>query len=487
MNRRIVLQMVGQIVRLEGVLLCLPLIVSLLYTEWLTAASFGITAAIALAVGFAMVLISRPRTQALFAKDGFVIVAAAWVLLSLIGALPFVFSPMLGGNVGIPSYVDAVFETVSGLTTTGASILPDPAVLDHGLLFWRSFTHWIGGMGVLVLIMAIVPSASGRSIHIMRAEMPGPVVGKLVPRIRDTAKILYLLYIGFTLAEIILLVCGDMNLFESVVHAFGTAGTGGFGIRASSIGGYSAYSQWVIAVFMLLFGVNFNLYYLLLVRRFRQVVRSGELWFYLAIVGVAATVITLNIWPLYQNVAEVLRLSSFQTVSFLTTTGYGTANFNAWPGLSRAVLFVLMFLGGCAGSTAGGLKLSRVMLLIKTIRRDLRRMLHPRSVGVVQIEGKRVDDRTLHGVASYFALYMGIILITFLLLCFEPFALETNLTAAVSCFNNIGPFLSLTDDVSSFAAYAPFSKLVLSLAMLMGRLEIYPMLFLLTPSTWKKV
>ncbi len=468
---------VGRMVLLEAGILLLPLLVSVLYRET-CAWAFVLTVLLAAIVGLPITLFCKPKNSLIYAKEGFVIVAMTWLAFSAIGALPFVFS----GE--IPSFADAFFETVSGLTTTGASILRDVESMSHGLLFWRSFTHWIGGMGVLVFIMAIAPDVSGRPMHILRAEMPGPVVGKLVPRIKDTAKILYLIYIAMTVLETVLLLCGGMSLFESVLHAFGTAGTGGFGIKADGLAGYNAYLQWVIAIFMLLFGVNFNLYYLLLIKRFRAALHSSELATYLIIVLVASGVITFNIYPLYHNVGEAVRQSVFQVASITTTTGYSTADFNLWPGLSKAILFMLMFVGGCAGSTAGGLKISRVMILIKNIKRQLRHMLHPRSVGTLRMEGKPLDEDTVSGVSAYFALCMVCMAAVFLLISFEPFDLETNLTAAVACFNNIGPGLGAVGPAGNFAAYSAFSKFVLSAAMLLGRLEIYPLLLVCSPSAW---
>jgi len=481
MNRRMIAYMVGRILQIEAALLLLPLLTALLYTEWRVALAFLATAAIAAGVGTLLtLLIGKKRDRTIFAREGFIIVAFAWILMSVIGALPFVFSRE------IPSFVDAFFETVSGFTTTGASILTDVEAMSHGLLFWRSFTHWIGGMGVLVFIMAIFPSESGRSIHIMRAEMPGPIVGKLVPKIRDTAKILYLIYIGMTALLTILLLCGGMNLFESLIHAFGTAGTGGFGVKADSIGGYSPYLQWVITVFMLLFGVNFNLYYLILIRRTRSALKSSELWCYLAIVGLSVAAITANISPLYGTLSESIRHAAFQVSSIMTTTGYSTVDFNLWPSFSKTLLVVLMFIGGCAGSTAGGLKVSRVMLLFKSIRRDVKRMLHPRSVAVVKLEGKAVDEPTIHGSTVYFAVYSAIFFVFLLLLSLEPFDFESTFTAVSACFNNIGPGLGAFGPASSFAAYSPFGKLLLSAAMLLGRLEIFPLLIAFSPSTWTK-
>ena len=472
-----ILNTVGLMLKVEAALLLLPAIAALIYAEsclW----SILISAAISLAAGFALTLLSRPKSQVIYAREGFITVALAWVAVSAVGALPFYISRE------IPSYIDAFFETVSGFTTTGASILTNVEVMSRGLLFWRSFTHWVGGMGVLVFVMALVPSVTDRSIHIMRAEMPGPVVGKLMPRARDTASILYKIYVGMTLAQIILMWAGGMPLYESIVHAFGTAGTGGFGVKADSIAGYSPYLQWVITVFMLLFGVNFNLYYLLLIRRFRAAAQSSECWYYLGIVGVSIALITANILPMYESFQEALRLSAFQVASIVTTTGYATADFNLWPQFSKAILLLLMIVGACAGSTGGGLKVSRAVMLFKTVGREIRHLLHPRSVNSVRFEGKQVDGATLKGVSSYFALYIICILAICLILSLEPFDLETNLSATLACFNNIGPGLAAVGPASNYAAYSPLSKLVLSLAMLLGRLEIYPLLLTLIPTTW---
>ena len=469
--------MIGQIIKLEAVLLVLPLAVSIIYRER-CALSFLITALASLFVGFAVTLISKPGNRLIYAKEGFVIVALAWLALSAIGAVPFVLS----GEVR--SYADAFFETVSGFTTTGASVLTDIEGMSHGLLFWRSFTHWVGGMGVLVFIMAIIPSVCDRSIHILRAEMPGPVMGKLVPKLKQTAKILYLIYIVMTVLEMILLLCGGMSLFDSALHSFATAGTGGFGIKGDSIASYSPYLQWVIAVFMFLFGINFNIYYLLLVRRFRSVLKSTETWCYIAICLISVSIITGNIYSIYGNLPDSVRASAFQVASLVTTTGFSTADFNLWPGLSKGILLILMFIGGCAGSTAGGLKVSRVVMMIKMIRREFMKMIHPRSVSAVRIEGKKVDDTTLNGVNVYFALYMVIYFAVFLLLCLEPFDFETNFTAVAACYNNIGPGFGAVGPMGSFSGYSAFSKIVLSATMLLGRLEIYPLLFALIPSTW---
>lgn len=479
MNRKMIFYTVGKIALIEAALLLLPAAVALYYGEACFSA-IVVSVAISALFGGALVLFSRPSDNAIYAKEGFVITALAWIVLSLIGALPF----FLSGE--IPNFIDAFFETVSGFTTTGASILTDVESMSKGLLFWRSFTHWIGGMGVLVLMVALFPSDSGRSIHILRAEMPGPIVGKLVPKAKDTAKILYLIYIVMTAVMTILLIVGGMPLFDSVVHAFGTAGTGGFAIKADGLASYSPYLQNVITVFMVIFGINFNLFYLILLRRFKSVFKNGELWCYLGIFAAATAIIAVNIYPTYGSVEEAVRLSAFQTSSIMSTTGYVTANFDLWPGLSRSVLFILMFIGGSAGSTAGGLKVSRVIMLFKTMRKDLKYRLHPKTVSTVRYEGKTLDKATVLGVGSYFILYSVLFLLVFFILSFGPFSIETNLSAAASCFNNVGPGLGAVGPALSYASYSWFSKLLLSVAMLFGRLELYPMLFLFTPAVWKK-
>ena len=481
MNRRMIFYMIGKIITLEAVLLMLPLLVSLCYQEMNCVSAFSITIIISTAVGIAMSLIFKPSNKVIYAREGFVIVTFAWIFLSLLGCLPFILS----GE--IPDFFDAFFETVSGLTTTGASILRDVEALSHGTLFWRSFTHWLGGMGVLVLIMAILPSDNGRAIHIMRAEMAGPVVGKIVPKIKDTAKILYIIYFVLTFAEFVLLLIGQMPVFDSAVHAFGTAGTGGFGIKADSIGGYSPYLQWVITIFMVIFGVNFNLFYLLILRKFKPVFTNRELWFYLGIMLAAAGIITYSIYPIYNSFSDSVRHSCFQVASIVSTTGYSTADFNLWPDLAKGVIFILMFLGGCAGSTAGGLKISRVIIMLKAIIRDIRHMLHPRSVETVKFEGKPLEPAIMNSVTTYFALYIVLMACTFIVLCFEPsFDLQSNLTASISCCNNVGPGFGLVGPMAGYGGYSGFSKLVLTFAMLFGRLEIYPILLSLYPRTWRK-
>ncbi len=479
MNRRMIFNTLGKIISLEAVLMILPLAVAMIYNEssWL---AFLITIAIAAVLGGAMMLFSKPRDSVIYAKEGFITVALSWIALSLIGALPFFIS----GE--IPSYVDAVFETVSGFTTTGASILTNVEAMGKGMLFWRSFTHWMGGMGILVFVMAIIPNISERSIHILRAEVPGPVVGKLVPRIKDTAKILYLIYLVMTCVEIVLLIAGGMPIFDSIVHSFGTAGTGGFGIKADSIGSYSSYLQWVIAIFMLIFGINFNLYYLVLVKKFRTAIKSMELWTYIGIILVSTVIIAFNIYPTLNNVADTLLHSFFQVSSLITTTGYATQNFDLWPSLSKAVLLILMFVGGCAGSTAGGFKVSRVVIIFKKLKSEFKRLLHPRSVKVITFEGKKVEEQTVNSVFVYLGIYMICLLATFLFISVDGFSMETNFSAAVSCFNNIGPAFGKAGPALSYAEYSVFSKIVLTISMLLGRLEIFPILIFLTPTSWTK-
>jgi len=478
MNRRMVLYTVGLIILLEAALFLLPLAVCLIYKEWDCALAFLGAIGLSAVTGGAFAYFSKPRSRRIYAKEGFAITSFAWLGLSVFGALPFVFS----GE--IPSFTDAFFETVSGFTTTGASILANVEELSHGTLFWRSFTHWIGGMGVLVLLIAFLGSVSDRSIHILRAEMPGPTMGKLMPKLSDTAKILYVIYLVMTAAQVVFLVAGGMPLFDSFIHTFGTAGTGGFGIYADSAASFTSYQTWVITVFMLLFGVNFNLYYLILARRFRVALRSTELWVYLGIFVVATVILCMDLSPLYTNSSLLVEDAAFQAASIMTTTGFSSVDFNLWPPLSKAVLFLLMFIGGCAGSTAGGFKVSRVVMLFKNCAAEFRRMLHPRSVTVTRMDGKPVDEDTRNGVMMYFGIYMLGILIIFFLLALNGFDLETTLTATVTCFNNVGPGLGLVGPASNFTCFSDASTLLLAFAMLLGRLEIWPILLTVYPATW---
>ena len=469
---------IGRILLTEAALLVLPLLVTVLYGE--SPVPFLIPILLLALCGGAMGW-KKPKSTALYARDGLAVVALAWICMSLFGALPFVLS----GD--IPNYVDAFFETVSGFTTTGSSILTEIEPLSRGGLFWRSFTHWVGGMGVLVFVMAILPMNDGHGMHLMRAEVPGPTVGKLVSRMSDTAKILYSIYLVMTVVEIVLLLAGGMPLYDAAIHAFGTAGTGGFSCRNLSVGAYdSVYFDVVIGVFMLLFGVNFNLYYFLLIRRFRDVLHSEELRAYLLIVAASVLAIAVNISHLYQSFAASLRYAFFQVSSIITTTGYATADFNAWPAFSKAILVILMFVGACAGSTGGGMKVARIVILAKTSVCDMRKMLHPNAVATVRFEGKPIGEKNIRSVHLFLTVYLIVFTISCLLLSLEEMDLVTTFTAVAACMNNIGPGLEVVGPMGNFAAFSPWAKVLLSFDMLVGRLEIFPMLLLFAPSIWRQ-
>lgn len=478
MNYTMIFSTLGKVLKIAGVLFLLPILVSLCYSEWNVALILFVTALITFVIGFITTSLLKPKNQIIFSKEGFIIVAFSWIIISVITAIPFVVSKE------IPSFIDALFETISGYTTTGASILLDPSKLSYGLIFLRSFTNFIGGMGILVFVIAIMPKNTDRNIHILRAEMPGPVVDKILPKSKDTARILYLIYLGMTALLVILLKFGGMTWFESVIHAFSTAGTGGFGIKSDSISSYSHYVQWVIAVFMLLFGVNFNVYFLILVGKFKTAIKSKELLNYGLILVSAILLIELNVYPIYQNLNDTLRHTIFQVSSITTTTGFSTTNFDVWSPFAKGILLVLMLIGACAGSTAGGFKIYRASILIKKIGYSLKKLIHPNRVEVITFDGKQLDDETVNGVTSYFALYAILIIVFFLLVSIDGFSLETNLSAVISCFNNIGPGFSSV--ASNYTCYSNFSKIILSIAMLFGRLEIYPILLALSPSTWAK-
>ena len=477
MNYKMIGYVISRILWTEAALLLLPALVALLYQEALL--PFLIPILILAVLG--LLLGRRPRQTALYARDGFAVVALAWVGMSAFGALPFV----LAGD--IPNYIDAFFETVSGFTTTGASILTAVEPLSRGGLFWRSFTHWVGGMGVLVFVMAVLPMTDGHGMHLLRAEMPGPSVGKLVSRMSDTAKILYGIYLVMTLIEIVLLVLGRMPLFDACIHAFGSAGTGGFSNRNLSVGAYdSAYCDVVIGIFMLLFGVNFNLYYFLLIRRFRDFFRSEELRAYLLIVGAAVLAIAADILHIYGSLLESLRYSFFQVSSIITTTGFATADFNLWPTFSKSILVVLMFIGACAGSTGGGIKVARVVMLAKSAWSDMRKMLHPNAVSTTRFEGKALSDPQVRSVHVFLTVYLLVFTVSFLLLSLEQFDIVTTFTALTACINNIGPGLEMVGPTGNFSQFSWASKLLLSFDMLVGRLEIFPMLLLFAPSIWTR-
>ncbi len=480
MNYKMVSKTVGRLLQAEALLLLLPMAVSIYFKENLIYV-YGIVIAMLLCVGTIMIL-PKPQTRKIYAREGFVIVSLSWILMSLFGALPFVISG------AIPSFVDALFETVSGFTTTGASILNNIEVLPKSILFWRSFTHWIGGMGVIVFVLAILPQKEMQSMHILRAEVPGPTVGKLVSKATVTARILYIIYTVFTVAEIVALLCCKMPLYDSVTTAFATAGTGGFSVKNASIAAYNNLgAEIVISIFMLLFGINFNLFYLFLVKQFKRVFKSEELWTYLGVVGVSIILITLNIYPMVESVGIALRQAGFQVASIITTTGFVTADFGQWPSMSQMIIVALMFLGACAGSTGGGLKVGRMIILVKVAFRELRRAINPNRVKAIKLDGAVVEKDVVITTSTYFVIYMFIIGISALILTVDNFDFTTTVTAVITCINNVGPGLALVGPVENFADFSNLSKLVLSANMLIGRLEIFPIIILFMRSTWKKI
>ena len=481
MNYRMIGRIIGQILGLEALFLLLPLAICLADGD--EPAVLGFTLSVLISDGVYLLLrwLCRNAETGFRAKEGLVCVSLAWMAMSFLGCLPFFLSG------AIPNLVDALFETVSGFTTTGASILPAVEGLPRGLLFWRSFTHWVGGMGVLVFLLAIIPisgAGGGFTMHLLRAESPGPNVGKLVPRIRQTAKLLYLIYVVLTVLDLIFLLLGGMPLFDALCTAFATAGTGGFSVRNASMAAYSPYLQNVTTVFMLLFGVNFSCYYLLLMRQIRNVFRDEELRLYLGLVAAAILLITWDLRGLYATVGETVRQAAFQVSSIISTTGFATTDFDLWPSFSKAILMILMITGACAGSTAGGLKLARALLLFKTLRRNARQVLHPSRVQVVRNNGQAVPEKVLEHANAYFAAYIIIIIVSFLLISLDEFSLTTNFTAVLACFNNVGPGLDGVGPTCSYAAYSTFSKLVLTVDMLAGRLEIFPILALFSRGSW---
>lgn len=478
MNYRMIRYLLGIILMIEAALLLLPMLTAAICGE--SVLPFLYTVLILLAVSVPSVL-RKPENTRIYAREGFLCVAASWIILSAFGALPFVISG------AIPNYVNAFFETVSGFTTTGSTILSDIESLPRGILFWRSFTHWVGGMGVLVFLLAILPSSGGQTIHLLRAEVPGPTKGKLVPKMRQTALILYGIYIAMTLLEVLVLLLTGLPLYDSLVTSFGTAGTGGYSVLNDSIAGYhNPAAEWAIAVFMMLFSLNFNLYYFLLIRRARDVAKNVELRGFLLICFCATAVIVLNTVNTFASVGECIRTSFFQVTSIVSTSGFSTADFNLWPALSKAVLAVLMIVGGCAGSTAGGLKVSRVMILVKSIVWEIRKMIRPRSVHVVRMNGEVLPDETVHSANRYLTVYLGIFILSAFLVSSDNLDAETNITAVLTCLNNVGPGFGLVGPAGNFGIFSWLPKIVLSLDMLFGRLEILPMVILFSPSAWRK-
>ena len=479
MNFKMMGRFIAQILTIEGIFMVPALGISLYCGDALAVKGFLYTLLIIAGIVAVLSLLCRGAPSAFYAREGLVCVGGSWIVLSLVGCLPFYIS----GE--IPSYMDAFFEIVSGFTTTGASILPNVEALTKGILYWRSFSHWLGGMGVLVFLLAFTGGkGQGFTMHLLRAESPGPAVGKLVPKMRTTAAILYIIYIVITILNILFLLAGGMNLFESVCHAFGTAGTGGFGVKADSLASYSPYLQNVTTVFMILFGVNFSCYYLLLLKQFKSVFTDEELQLYFGIIFVSILLITLDIRDLYPTLAETLRHASFQVGSIITTTGYATTDFDLWPSFSKTILLCLMVVGACAGSTGGGLKVARLLLLLKGLRRNIRKMLTPRKVEVIRNNGTTVDEKILENTNAYLAAYVVIIVLVFLVISLDGFSIGTNFSAVLCTFNNIGPGLEAVGPTCNFSAFSNLSKLVLSFAMLAGRLEIFPILVLFSRKTW---
>ena len=481
MNFKMMGRFLSQILLIEAVFMLPALGIGLFGTEWRAVQGFLVAIVLSLAVGLILRRICRGAPSAFYAKEGLVCVGISWIVLSLFGCLPFWVSRE------IPAFTDAFFEIVSGFTTTGASILSDVESLSKSIIYWRSFSHWLGGMGVLVFLLAFTgEKGSGFTMHLLRAESPGPNVGKLVPKMRKTATILYLIYIVLTAVNMLFLLFGGMSLFESVCTAFGTAGTGGFGIRNDSMASYSPYLQTVTTVFMILFGINFNCFYLILLGQVRSVLKDEELRLYIGIILGAIVLIAVNIRSQYASLGETIRHAAFQVGAIITSTGYSTTDFDLWPSFSKTILLCLMVVGACAGSTGGGLKVARLLLLFKSLRRNIRQTLNPRKVQVVRNNDQVVNEKVLDNTHAYLAAYMIILFLSFALVSLDNFSVGTNFTAVLTCFNNIGPGLEAVGPTCNFGQYSVLSKLVLCLDMLLGRLEIFPILVLFSRSTWKR-
>lgn len=474
-----IVYIIAKMLGVEGAVLLIPAFVAFLYGES-DVIQFLIVSAVLGAIFFIFGR-KRPENKVIYAKEGLVIVGLAWILWSLFGALPFV----LTGS--IPGYVDAFFETVSGFTTTGSTILTDIEALPKGVAFWRSLTHWIGGMGMLVFVMMLTSLDDEHSMHLMRAEVPGPEADKLVPKARATARILYLMYFVLTAAEVVFLMFGGMSFYDALLHSFSTAGTGGFSNRNASVAYYdSAYIDGVITVFMILFGVNFNLYFLIRLKNWKDALKNEELHAYLGIIAGAVAIVTVNILGIYGNIVHAFRYASFQVASVITTTGFCTADFNLWPELSKVVLLGIMVIGACAGSTGGGIKVSRFLILVKSIKQEVRRMLHPKAVTIVKINGKRVGNDTIRSVYIYFISYILVMMVSILLVSINNFDFATTFSSVLTTLNNVGPGISMVGPVENFHMFSPLSKLVFCMDMLLGRLEIFPYLLLMSPELWRR-
>ncbi|MDE7030558.1 MAG: TrkH family potassium uptake protein [Lachnospiraceae bacterium] len=484
MNYKMMGRFIGHILLVEAVFMVPSLVISLVRQEHMARTGFAASIGITLALSLLLLMLCRGSKRGFKAKEGLVCVGFSWIMMSILGSLPFYISRE------IPSYIDALFETVSGFTTTGASVLPEVEVLSMSILYWRSFTHWLGGMGVLVFVLAVGASgesSKGFTMHLLRAESPGPQVGKLVPKMKKTAEILYLIYILLTVVNVVFLLFGGMSLFDAVCTAYGTAGTGGFGIKNDSIAGYSPYIQNVCTVFMLLFGINFSCYYMLLLRQFKSVFKDEELRLYLGVVIGSIALITWNLRGFYATLGETLRHASFQVASIVTTTGFATTDFDLWPSFSKAIIMGLMVIGASAGSTGGGFKCARVLIVLKGLRRNLRRAISPQKVQVVRINGRMVDEKVLDNTNVYLAAYAVILFASFILVSIDQFSVTTNFTAVLSCFNNIGPGLEAVGPTCNFGAFSWLSKIVLIMDMLAGRLEIFPILILFSRTTWGRL
>ena len=482
MNVKMMGRFIAQIIAIEAVFMVPALGISLGYGEWPGVQAFAVTIGIMLILAAIMYALCRKADRLFGAREGLVCVALSWIVMSLLGALPFVLSGQ------VKSYIDALFEIVSGFTTTGSSVIADVESLYRGILYWRSFSHWVGGMGVLVFLLAILPGSqgSGFTMHLLRAESPGPDVGKLVPKMRQTALILYCIYIVLTIVNVIFLLCGRMHWLDALCTAFGTAGTGGFGVYNDSLGSVSPYIQKVTTVFMFLFGINFSCYYLLLLGKLKSVWKDEELRLYVGLAVASVIALVLTIRPLYATLEETIRHAAFQVSSIMTTTGYTTTDYDLWPAFSKGILLLLMIVGACAGSTGGGLKCIRVLLLFKALRRNIRQILNPRKVLVVRSNGKPVNEKVLENTNAYLAAYVIIIVVCTLILSLDGFSFETNLSATLATFNNIGPGMAAVGPTCNFSSYSALSKLTMTLAMLAGRLEIFPILVLFSRSTWNK-
>ncbi len=480
MNRKMIAYILGRMLGVEALVLILPALVGVFYGE--NPSPFLITSAILMLLA---VLVGRkkPENRTIYGKEGFVIIASAWILWSIFGAIPFCLSG------AVPSYIDALFEMVSGFTTTGSTILNkmEGIPMERSIHFWRAFSHWIGGMGVLVFVLVVVSLEDKHSMHLIRAEVPGPEKDKLVPRARTSARILYGMYLILTVAEVIFLLFGGMDLYDSIIHAFSTAGTGGFNNRDASVAYYdSAYIDGVLTVFMILFGINFNMYYLLLLKKFKDVFKNEEVRAYLGVITVSIVTITINIANQYESIMKGFRYAAFHVASIITTTGFVATDFDVWPELSKMVLLALMVVGACAGSTGGGMKVSRVLILLKSLKAELRRIVHPKTVYVIQVNGKKVSDDTVHAAYVYLIAYVAIVIVSVLLVSLDGFDLETNFSGVLTTLNNIGPGLSMSGPIENFSIFSPLSKIVFCFDMLIGRLEIFPMLILFSPDLWRK-